>query len=170
MALRCLHRRRPSPRKEEGAAEEEEATAPLGNCGGEGGGGGMGARLSSQKRRIRYTVAVLPAPSTLPAGEGAATLRWATCSRSWSPIIVLTSSLARSCAPRVFRRARQSVSQSGAARPCSTPPGCAREGPIASYVLQSAASADRADRVPAPWVYRGAYHHRTPHFCVCVCV
>ena len=76
--------------------------------------------------------------------------------------------LARSCAPRVFRRARQSVSQSGAARPCSTPPGCAREGPIASYVLQSAASADRADRVPAPWVYRGAYHHRT-FVCVCVC-
>eukprot|EP00964_Phaeocystis_antarctica_P011451 scaffold6327_cov61-Phaeocystis_antarctica.AAC.12 len=37
----------------------------------------------------------------------------------------------------------------------------ARQGPIAGYVLQSAAPAG-----PSPWV-SGAYHHnRTPHLCV----
>ena len=59
------------------------------------------------------------------------TLRWATCSRSWSTIFVSTTSWH---APHAY-----SPRQSGAARPCSTPPGGARQGPIVGYVLQSAA-------------------------------
>ena len=77
-----------------------------------------------------------------------------TCSRRWSPIIVSTSS----CAPDAYsafppRHRSQSVSQSVRGREGrvgSTPPGGARQGPIAGYVLQSAAPAG-----PSPWVYRG---------------
>ena len=63
-----------------------------------------------------------------------------------------------SCAPRVFRRASQ-----GPRRPCSAPPGGgARQGPIAGYVLQSAAPAG-----PSPWVYRGVHHRQyTAPFCL----
>ena len=73
---------------------------------------------------------------------GTATFRWATRSRSWSPIFVSTSS----CAPRVFHRA----SQGPQGRVVSTPPGGARQGPIAGYVLQSAAPTG-----PSPWAYEG---------------
>eukprot|EP00964_Phaeocystis_antarctica_P069058 scaffold41884_cov58-Phaeocystis_antarctica.AAC.4 len=57
-----------------------------------------------------------------------------------------------SCAPRVFRASQ------GPRRPCSTPPGGARQGPIAGYVLQSAQRCGRwPGRVPG---LTGAYHHR----------
>ena len=43
------------------------------------------------------------------------------------------------CVNDIVRPTRIPPRQSGAARPCSTPPGGARQGPIAGYVLQSAA-------------------------------
>ena len=91
------------------------------------------------------------------------TLGWALAGRRplWSPIIVSTSS----CAPDAYsafppRHRSQSVSQSVRGREGrvgSTPPGGARQGPIAGYVLQSAAPAG-----PSPWVkgLQGRRHHR----------
>ena len=61
------------------------------------------------------------------------------------------------CVNELVRPTRIPPRQSGAARPCSTPPGSARQGPIAGYVLQSAAPTG-----PSPWVYRGVITaHRT---------
>ena len=46
---------------------------------------------------------------------------------------------------QLVRPARIPPRQSEAARPCSTPPGGARQGPISGYVLQSVSSAGRAE-------------------------
>ena len=54
------------------------------------------------------------------------------------------------CVDELVRPTRIPPRQSGAARPCSTPPGGARQGPIAGYVLQSAAPTG-----PSPWAYEG---------------
>ena len=45
------------------------------------------------------------------------------------------------CFNQLVRPTRIPPRQSGAARPCSSPSGGARQGPIAGYVLQSAAPA-----------------------------
>ena len=63
------------------------------------------------------------------------------------------------CFNQLVRPTRIPPRQSGAARPCSSPSGGARQGPIAGCVLQSAAPAG-----PSPWVYRGVSSspvHRT---------
>ena len=87
----------------------------------------------------RSTVGCLHlATSTLPDG----TLRWATCSRSWSTIFVSTTS----CAPRVFRRASQGPQ--GRVVPLRGVQGKARS-PV-TYCSQQRPPG----RVP-PWFYRG---------------
>ena len=54
------------------------------------------------------------------------------------------------CVDELVRPTRIPPRQSGAARPCRTPPGGARQGPIGGYVLQSAAPTGLS-----PWVYMG---------------
>ena len=97
-----------------------------------------------RKRQSTRSGAVRLAPSTLPAGEGAGTLQWATCSQSWSTIFVSTTS----CAPRVFAapvRGRKAV---------CTPPGV--QGKARSLVTYCSQQR-RPGRVPR---FIGAYHHR----------
>ena len=54
--------------------------------------GPVGTRDAGGVDQFRSTVRCLRlATSTLPVDEGAATLRWATCSRSWSTIFVSTT-------------------------------------------------------------------------------
>ena len=64
------------------------------------------------------------------------------------------------CVNMLVRPTHISPRQSGAARPCSTPPGGARQDMTVGYVvLQSVAPAGSS-----PWVYRGIIIAYTVHW------